>query len=266
MMQPAKLITALENLHVDNSIIQLATDFLTDRVQRVKLATETSTYIPSNVGVPQGTICGPLFWLAFINAYDPPSCDQTMYADDITCYWSSKTMDIPAITNCLEYGIEWCNEQSMKLNLTKTKIMCLRRPRAKNDDNNANVSIQDTQIELVQCTKFLGIMLDDRLSFNQHIDYVISKANSRFYTLLLLKRQGVSSVKLSNFYCCVIRSVLVYAVPCFLSYLKKAHISKLEAIQSKCTKIILPSIHSYTERLEALKIPRLENFMQDLTI
>jgi hypothetical protein len=135
-----------------------------------------------------------------------------------------------------------------------------------NDDDNANVSIQDTQIELVQCTKFLGIMLDDQLSFNQHIDYVISKANSRFYTLLLLKRQGVSSVMLSNFYCCVIRSVLVYAVPCFLSYLKKAHISKLEAIQSKCTKIILPSIHSYTERLEALKIPRLENFMQDLTI
>jgi hypothetical protein len=143
--------------------------------------------------------------------------------------------------------------------------MCLHRPRAKEDES-VDIQIQDTTIEMVNCTKFLGIILDNRLNFNHHIDYVISKTNSRFFMLLQLKRQGISTVKLTNFYSCVIRSVLVYAVPSFLSYLKKAQISKLEAVQAKCTKVVLPDLHSYTERLEAIKLPRLEDFMRNLTI
>lgn len=87
MMQPARLLNALKNLQINENIIALAADFLTNRSQRVKVAQSTSNYMSSKVGVPQGTLCGPMFWLVFINIYHPAKCQLTMYADDITCFW-----------------------------------------------------------------------------------------------------------------------------------------------------------------------------------
>ena len=66
-------------------MIQLCMDFLDGRRQCVKVNATTSDYITSSVGVPQGTILGPLFWLAFINSYKPNDVVITLYADDVTC-------------------------------------------------------------------------------------------------------------------------------------------------------------------------------------
>ena len=78
-LQPSKLLSALSNMQVPDSIIQPCLDFL----DRRQYSAAKSTYIPSRVGVPQGTLLEPLFWLAFSNSYTPDA-DITMYADDIT--------------------------------------------------------------------------------------------------------------------------------------------------------------------------------------
>ena len=114
-----------------------------------------------------------------------------------------------------------------------------------------------TELDLVDNYKFLGVYVDNILSFNKHVDYVIDKASKRFYALLQLKRLGVSTEKLALFYVSNIRSVLVYCIASFFSQLNDKQKESLERVQSLCSKIILPNIESYSERLEVLAIPNL---------
>jgi hypothetical protein len=240
MMQPVCLEKALRRLSVDNAVIELALDFMTNRSLRVNVDGMKSRYMLSQVGVPQGTICGPLFWLAFIDSYQPKHTSLTAYADDITCYWSNTPLDMQGMEDRIVYGQRWCKENHMKLNLSKTKAMCLKVKQGE--------TTQSAAVGIVDSIKFLGVMIDSRLKFNNHIEYVISKSNKRFYALLQLKRLGVDTDKLKSFYCSSIRSVLVYAIPAFYSHLSKSNISALEAIQSKCTRAILPHVFSYFYR------------------
>ena len=85
-LQPTQLLKSLVKLGVSSDILKLSMDFMTNRQQRVRIKDASSPYLPITVGVPQGTLTGPMFWLAFINSYNSPlSQCNTMYADDITC-------------------------------------------------------------------------------------------------------------------------------------------------------------------------------------
>ena len=119
-LQPSKLLSALSNMQVPGSIIQLCLNFLDGRQQRVRYNAAKSTYIPSRVGVPQGTLLGPLFWLAFINSYTPDA-DITMYADDITCSNPLSTSCDSKLQATIDWGLQWCSSNCMQLNLDKTK-------------------------------------------------------------------------------------------------------------------------------------------------
>ena len=85
-LQPAQLLKSLVEMSVTSDILKLSMDFMTNRQQRVRIKDASAPYLPITVGVPQGTLAGPMFWLAFTNSYNPPlSQCNTMDADDITC-------------------------------------------------------------------------------------------------------------------------------------------------------------------------------------
>lgn len=108
----------------------------------------------------------------------------------IRCYWPSDGLDIPRIRSPhINFGLAYCHTERMKSNLSKTKVMCLWQPRFCPGGSPINVEIgdSDSTINIVNFTRFLGIVLDDRLSFTNHTQYVISKAAKQFYMLLQLK-------------------------------------------------------------------------------
>ena len=102
--------------------------------------------------------------------------------------------------------------------------------------------------------------IDKHRSFNPHIDYITTKAEKRFFSLVQLKKLGVSQDKLSLFYIANIRSVLVYCIAAIFSLLNDTQLNSLEQLQKLCTSIILPHIEHYTYRLESVKIPELRTF------
>ena len=61
--------------------------------------------------------------------------------------------------------------------------------------------------------KFLGVIIDQYLSFNSHVAFVVQKAQKRYFSLLRLKRMSVATEKLSMFYIAHIRSILTYSMP-----------------------------------------------------
>ena len=122
----------------------------------------------------------------------------------------------------------------------------------------------DTTIDMVDCWQFLGVTIDKHLNFHENTKAAVRKARKRFYMLVQLKRQGVVTGKLSLFYCTHIRSVLTYGVQAVFSMLTKCQVDSLEAVQKMSTKIILPGISSYHDRLEKLRLPELCVFSRDL--
>jgi hypothetical protein len=219
------------------------------------------------VGVAQGTLSGPWFWLAFSNKFSAPQPASTIrYADDTTCYWPVKANNShhPVGKSVADFSHEWSMVNHMKLNAAKTKMMIIATVPEK-INNQSNPTIDGHQIEYVNEMKFLGVTIDQRLNFKAHVSNIVSKATQRQFSLLKLKRNGVSTEKLKLFYISNIRSVLCYACPSFFSMLTNYECNTLESVQRLCTRFILPDLDSYTDRLTRLQLPMLEIFMGNLS-
>ena len=95
-MQPSILVQRPNSMNVTSNITKLCMNFLSDRKQCTRVNSKMTDYLPVEVGVPQGTLSSPLFWLAFIDSYDiPASAIQTIkYVDDISCSWLTEKSSV----------------------------------------------------------------------------------------------------------------------------------------------------------------------------
>ena len=133
----------------------------------------------------------------------------------------------------------WATSNKMKINYTKTKEMILG-PLAKSppqllSDCSTNNPVS---VERVQHFKLLGITLSHDISWQAHIDAIITKASSRLYFLKILKKSGLQTHQLRHFYLSVIRPILEYCSPIWHHGLTKAQAESLEAIQRRALRII----------------------------
>ena len=106
----------------NENITTLVADFLSDRFQSVRFSSNhSSSFIPSNVGTPQGTKLGPILWLIYCNDLCIPNFSHVKYADDTSFYTAvSNTNDSSAILPALNVTQRWAEENSMLLNANKT--------------------------------------------------------------------------------------------------------------------------------------------------
>jgi hypothetical protein len=149
----------------------------------------------------------------------------------------------------------------MQLNANKTQVVAFG---TKRNQPECNVTLNDSPINQSTSMNLLGITIDSRLSFNDHVTNIVTKCNSKLYFLRKLKQAGVQKKGLSNFYLSCIRSVIVYSCPAWYSLLSLKNQEKLEKIQRRASKIIIPDIESYTERLKTLEWQELNKFMDHL--
>ena len=117
----------------------------------------------------------------------------------------------------MDYSSMWSNDNNMRLNVTKTKIMHLST-KANYCASYTN-SLNNVPLQTIGEMKFLGIIIDSRLTFNAHCEAITKKATQRQSILLKLKRNGVHQSKLKLFYLTNIRSILTYCAPSFFSLL-----------------------------------------------
>ena len=108
---------------------------------------------------------------------------------------------------------------------------------------------------VVQSTTLLGISIQSNLKWDLHVGTIYRKANKRLYALRCLKRRCMLPRDLCSVFCCFIRPVVEYACPVWHSSLSNAMIDKLEQIQKRATKIMLPGL-SYRCLLYTSPSPR----------
>ena len=159
--------------------LKLMANYLRIRKQYVVFNNHNSEITDIRCGVPQGSILGPLFFSICINDLKNASnkCKFFMYVDDTTIYFNIEDFD----TNNLEAEINkelkqvntWLKVNKLSLNVGKTKIMIFHRKRKHIPE--LKVLIDGCNIECVSSFNFLGIMLDQGLSWNNHVDLVKKK-------------------------------------------------------------------------------------------
>ncbi len=130
-------------------------------------------------GVPQGSILGPLIFILYVNQI--PSVIRNrqyfLYADDtaIVCSRDSIADMIGDLVRDLEAGMKWLNDHKPTLNLQKTKIMMFGTNQEVNDMAMSSIQFGDEKLEIVNKYKYLGVVLDTKLKFDQHVKYIHGK-------------------------------------------------------------------------------------------
>src|SRR4029434_3020644 len=152
---------------------QMVQKLLHNRTQCMDVAGLTSEALVINSGVPQGSILGPVLFSLYINNICDhlEHCKVHFYADDTILYPSAPSID-QAVSN-LQHAFD-CVQDSLKslklmLNESKTKFMIFSNGRNNVPSTHRICTRSGTNIEQVLCYKYLGIWLDDRLSFKSHV-------------------------------------------------------------------------------------------------
>ena len=93
--------------------------------------------------------------------------------------------------------------------------------------------VSDKNLTVVQNAKILGLTISNNLTWNTHIGEIITKANKRMYFLVLLRKAGVPSSDIVNFYCTCVRPLLEYCAPVFHHAIPSYLSEDLERIQKR---------------------------------
>jgi hypothetical protein len=213
--------------------------YLDNRKQFVVYNSCKSVEMSISCGVPQGSVLGPLLFLIYMN--DLPDClnnvNNILFADDTTLYQSARSIDdlYKTINIDLVTLSDWLKANKLSLNISKTKYMLFSNKRL-TGLNNLEVMINNTLLVREQCLKFLGIYIDENLTWNQHIQIIKSKLASTIYAMNRLKHFIPCKYKLTLYFS-LIYPYLVYGIPVWGSAYDK-HINKLIIMQKKVIRII----------------------------
>ena len=118
---------------------------------------------------------------------------------------------------------------------------------------------------VAQTTKLLGVVIDHKLNWNDHVSATVKAASYRLYMLRRLKSLGVPATELRNLYRTFILPKLTYASPAWSSSLTVTQLCKLERVQKRAVKIIQgPDYNNYDSSLSLLELDPLTAVYQQL--
>jgi predicted ester cyclase len=255
------LLCKLKKYGFSDCSVKLLSSYLSDRKQYVYANNKKSDNIDVNIGVPQGSVLGPLLFILYIN--DLPLQLKNMlvkiFADDTLLSISGHSYRETAIlmNRALEIVAAWLKIYKVKLNTSKSKYMVIAKSKYKltsltNDMKTTPLEIESQFLERVEVFKYLGVMIDCCLKFDEHVSYVIKKAGKKvMYLGRLRNKLSMSTKKL--IYNCIVAPHLDYCAT-VLWRTSEENLDKLQVLQNYAMRSILNCRRRASKRFMLRKI------------
>ena len=223
-VQHQLLLLKLQQHGIGGSALAWFWSYLYQRSQNVMLNGSSSEYFYSSKGVPQGSVLGPLLFNIYVaglpSIAEQHNASLSSFADDMSLYCSRKTeeeacRDASQALDAISLSLQ---EIGLTMNTDKTTAMVvnLRRRTQSMASQTAGGSIycQGRQVAIVSCSRVLGVIIDNDLTWSAHVDAVHSKVARKIGALRRSSRQLTRQARRS-FFLTVIQPDLEYsAVAC----------------------------------------------------
>lgn len=244
-IQRHQMIKKLLKLNVAPHCIHLIHSFLSNRPQAVRIGSVTSDTTITNTGAPQGCVLSPFLYTLYTNDCISPSTITTYYkySDDtaILALLNDYT-SIAAYHDTISHFTHWCTDNFLHLNFEKTKELVFNAPSL------SRISIHGNMIEQVEKFKYLGLTLDNKLTFDYHIKDIHKRSQQRLHILRKLSSLYIAPHLLLLLYTSIIQPILLYCSTSFYTMLSVTNKNKLNKITHIASKII----HSPTPNISEL--------------
>lgn len=181
------LLAKLRAYGFTDQALDLMSNYLKDTRQRVKLDGIYSDWKPLKVGVPQGSLLGPLLFNIYINDLNLQVTNSSLrlYADDTTEYASDASPPVlEFIINSDLYILStWLRQNYLQINASKTQAMAIGPVSYR-----YNFSVDNNEVDVNDTLKILGVTLDRKLNFVAHVSEQVKKACAKASALRRIRR------------------------------------------------------------------------------
>ena len=241
---------------IGGKLLKWMKSYLTDRKMKTSIRGVSSNWAYVESGVPQGSVLAPLMFLIYVNDLpDGVSSYMNMFADDAKIMRQVRNLeDCQELQKDLDKLNDWSAKWLMEFNAKKCHVMemgrSIHRP-------HAGYSLGGTELQKSESEKDLGIKIKNNLSPEDHINKIVGEGLA-MVSNIRTTFSHLSEPLVIKIIETIVRPKLEYAQVVWAPHLKK-HIRKIERVQRAATKLV-PNLQDkdYQERLQALKLPSLE--------
>ena len=172
------LLMKLEHCGIRGISLDWFKSYLSGRKQYVSVNGSNSSFCNVTCGVPQGSVLGPLLFLIYINDLPYASSKLAFYlfADDTNIYYESENLDLlqRVVNKELKKVKMWLDTNQLALNIDKTNFVIFKSPQH-SCPVTIGIKIGNLPIRKTCYVKFLGVLLDENLSWKYHLTELSKK-------------------------------------------------------------------------------------------
>ena len=257
------LFAKLEHYGIKDQALKWFKSYLTDRTQIVSFQGTNSCTMKIVCGVPQGSILGPILFLIYIN--DLPHCSNfliNLFADDTTLQLNRSSINEleTDVNNELKKVASWFNMNKLTVHAGKTKFIIFgskARDRPK-------IQLNDTLLEQIgekqqtKTYKFLGLNIDENLTWKHHVDITANKIQKLIFALLQSRKTICFDMKTLIFRG-LIRPHMEYALSIWGNSSAAQKISQLN-------KRVIRLVHNKSKKAHAEPLLKKSNELQTIDL
>ena len=260
------LFEKMERYGIRGTALNWYKSYLQNRTMHVKCNTSTSSntvysdLYDLDIGTPQESCLGPLIFLIFCNDLylNLELYKGILFADDTTLYNSHENLDFLqwSITHDLSILSDWFKANQLSMNEKKSVCMLFSNKNCKLN----SLAWDDQKIFFVDSTKFLGIWIDHRLTWRNHLEKIYQKVK-RNQNLLKLSKYFLNLHAKRLIYFAQIQSHLTYGLSIWGNMSSSTALYKLQKLQNNCLALITGRKAS-TKLYQTLKILRVNELLE----